>query len=144
MCSYIVMKAPLRDSSAKGATGWMSVDTANVYNAGASEIVVGKALAGRREHVILATKAHFKVHPEDGPNHLGASRLNITLRLTFEGMSWQMASGAWVFTSSLSESARNKAKLKSTLPAANAMTPVDTFLMIEYSIPSRYGCPFFQ
>jgi hypothetical protein len=31
MCSYIVMKATLRDSSAKGSKGWMSVDTANVY-----------------------------------------------------------------------------------------------------------------
>src|SRR5207245_1558578 len=29
--SYIVMKAALRDSSAKGSKGWMSVDTANVY-----------------------------------------------------------------------------------------------------------------
>jgi len=31
MCSYIVMKAKLHDSSAKGPKGWMSVDTANVY-----------------------------------------------------------------------------------------------------------------
>jgi hypothetical protein len=31
MCSYIVMKAALRDSSAKGPKGWMAVDTANVY-----------------------------------------------------------------------------------------------------------------
>src|SRR5205807_10545440 len=31
MCSYIVMKAALRDSSAKGPKGWMSVDTANGY-----------------------------------------------------------------------------------------------------------------
>src|SRR5437764_15463984 len=31
MCSYIVMKAALRDSSAKGMKGWMKVDTANVY-----------------------------------------------------------------------------------------------------------------
>ena len=31
MCTYIVMKAALRDSSAKGPKGWMSVDTANVY-----------------------------------------------------------------------------------------------------------------
>src|SRR5436853_5652382 len=31
MCSYIVMKAALVDSSAKGAKGWMRVDTANVY-----------------------------------------------------------------------------------------------------------------
>lgn len=36
------------------------VDTANVYNAGQSEVTVGKALAGRREHVILATKVHGK------------------------------------------------------------------------------------
>jgi Family of unknown function (DUF6295) len=31
MCSYIVMKAALTDSSAKGAKGWMRVDSANVY-----------------------------------------------------------------------------------------------------------------
>jgi Family of unknown function (DUF6295) len=31
MCSYIVMKASLKDSSAKGPKGWMRVDTANVY-----------------------------------------------------------------------------------------------------------------
>jgi aryl-alcohol dehydrogenase-like predicted oxidoreductase len=31
------------------------VDTANAYNAGNSEIVVGKALVGRRDQVILAT-----------------------------------------------------------------------------------------
>src|SRR5205807_3643483 len=35
------------------------VDTADVYSAGESEEIVGKALAGgRREHVVLATKAH--------------------------------------------------------------------------------------
>ena len=31
MCSYIVNKAALTGSSAKGAKGWMRVDTANVY-----------------------------------------------------------------------------------------------------------------
>lgn len=31
-------------------------DTANVYGAGHSEVVLGKALAGRREHVVIATK----------------------------------------------------------------------------------------
>ena len=35
------------------------IDTADVYSAGESEEIVGKALAaGRREHVVLATKAH--------------------------------------------------------------------------------------
>ena len=34
------------------------VDTADVYNAGESERIVGKALAGRRDEVVLATKVH--------------------------------------------------------------------------------------
>jgi aryl-alcohol dehydrogenase-like predicted oxidoreductase len=34
------------------------VDTADVYSAGESEEIVGKALVGRREDVVLATKAH--------------------------------------------------------------------------------------
>jgi aryl-alcohol dehydrogenase-like predicted oxidoreductase len=51
------------------------IDTANVYNAGQSEIVVGKALRDRREKVVLATKVHGKVG--DGPNDEGNSRLHI-------------------------------------------------------------------
>jgi aryl-alcohol dehydrogenase-like predicted oxidoreductase len=34
------------------------VDTADVYSAGESEEIVGKALLGRRDNVVLATKAH--------------------------------------------------------------------------------------
>jgi aryl-alcohol dehydrogenase-like predicted oxidoreductase len=34
------------------------IDTADVYSQGESEIIVGKALAGRRDDVILATKVH--------------------------------------------------------------------------------------
>ncbi|MGD0606209.1 MAG: aldo/keto reductase [Streptosporangiaceae bacterium] len=34
------------------------VDTADVYSAGESEEIVGKALLGRRDDVVLATKAH--------------------------------------------------------------------------------------
>jgi aryl-alcohol dehydrogenase-like predicted oxidoreductase len=55
--------------------GFNFVDTANVYNGGQSEIVVGKALAGRRGQVILATKVHGKMG--DGPNDQGNSRLHI-------------------------------------------------------------------
>ncbi len=51
------------------------VDTANVYNSGQSEIVVGKALRDRRDKVVLATKVHFKVG--DGPNDEGNSRRHI-------------------------------------------------------------------
>ncbi len=48
------------------------VDTADVYSAGESERIVGKALAGRRDDVILATK--FFMPMDDDPNHRGGSR----------------------------------------------------------------------
>jgi aryl-alcohol dehydrogenase-like predicted oxidoreductase len=47
-------------------------DTANVYNQGASETILGKALAGRRQKVILATKVRGKMG--DGPEESGLSR----------------------------------------------------------------------
>jgi aryl-alcohol dehydrogenase-like predicted oxidoreductase len=50
------------------------IDTADVYSRGESEEIVGKALAGgHRDSVVLATKAHGKMHDED-PNHFGNSR----------------------------------------------------------------------
>ena len=48
------------------------VDTADVYSAGGSEEIVGKALAGRRDDVVLATK--FFMPMGAGPNHSGGSR----------------------------------------------------------------------
>ena len=48
------------------------VDTADVYSAGESEEIVGKALKGRRDDVVLATK--FFVPMDDDPNHRGGSR----------------------------------------------------------------------
>jgi aryl-alcohol dehydrogenase-like predicted oxidoreductase len=49
------------------------VDTADVYSAGESEEIVGKALAGgRRDNVVLATKAHGVMG--DDPNQQGNSR----------------------------------------------------------------------
>lgn len=50
-------------------------DSANVYNDGECERVVGKALAGRRHEVFLATKVFSKVG--SGPNDSGASRYHI-------------------------------------------------------------------
>ncbi len=52
------------------------VDTADVYSAGESEVIVGKALAGRRDDVVLATKVHFPMG--EGPNRGGSSRRWIT------------------------------------------------------------------
>jgi aryl-alcohol dehydrogenase-like predicted oxidoreductase len=52
------------------------VDTADMYSAGESEEIVGKALAGRRDDVVLATKVHFPMG--DDVNHAGNSRRWIT------------------------------------------------------------------
>ncbi|MFI1094912.1 aldo/keto reductase [Streptomyces sp. NPDC020917] len=49
------------------------VDTADVYSAGISEEIVGKALKGRRENVVLATK-FFMPMSQDDPNQRGGSR----------------------------------------------------------------------
>jgi aryl-alcohol dehydrogenase-like predicted oxidoreductase len=48
------------------------IDTADVYAQGESEEIVGKALAGRREDVILATKFHMPMGED--PNQQGSSR----------------------------------------------------------------------
>jgi aryl-alcohol dehydrogenase-like predicted oxidoreductase len=49
------------------------IDTADVYSAGESEEIVGKALKnGKRDQVILATKVHGAMG--DNPNHAGNSR----------------------------------------------------------------------
>jgi aryl-alcohol dehydrogenase-like predicted oxidoreductase len=48
------------------------VDTADMYSDGESEQIVGEALAGRRDDVVLATKVHFQMG--DGPNRSGNSR----------------------------------------------------------------------
>lgn len=47
-------------------------DTADVYSEGLSEEILGKAVAGRRQEVLIATKASFRMGP--GPNDLGNSR----------------------------------------------------------------------
>ena len=49
-------------------------DTANVYSAGSSEEIVGRALNeyADRDRIVLATKVHGRMH--DGPNGAGLSR----------------------------------------------------------------------
>jgi aryl-alcohol dehydrogenase-like predicted oxidoreductase len=50
-------------------------DTANIYNAGVSEEHLGRALKGRRDEVIIATKAGMRMGP--GPNESGSSRKHL-------------------------------------------------------------------
>src|SRR5258707_12522532 len=48
------------------------VDTADVYSGGESEEIVGKALKGRRDDVVLASKVYYPMG--DDRNHRGNSR----------------------------------------------------------------------
>jgi aryl-alcohol dehydrogenase-like predicted oxidoreductase len=56
-------------------------DSADVYSAGRSEEVLGKALEGRRDRALISTKATFRLG--EGPNDVGSSRYH--LRRSIEG-----------------------------------------------------------
>jgi aryl-alcohol dehydrogenase-like predicted oxidoreductase len=68
---------PVVDAIVHGAldAGINFIDTADVYGTGESERMLGKALAGRRHDVVLATKVRGRMGP--GPNQVGLSRLHI-------------------------------------------------------------------
>jgi len=51
------------------------IDTADVYQEGRSEEFIGRALEGRRQDVLIATKVYYEVGK--GPNDRGASRQHI-------------------------------------------------------------------
>jgi aryl-alcohol dehydrogenase-like predicted oxidoreductase len=51
-------------------------DSADAYSAGLAEEILGKAIAGRRDKVLISTKATFKMGT--GPNDLGSSRHHLT------------------------------------------------------------------
>lgn len=72
------------DTSAKEAARMIDIcldagvnffDTANMYSYGASETVLGKALEGKREKVLISTKATFPMGDE--PNEWGSSRYHL-------------------------------------------------------------------
>jgi aryl-alcohol dehydrogenase-like predicted oxidoreductase len=50
-------------------------DTANGYSDGLAEEILGKALHGKRDQVLISTKSFFPAGP--GPNDVGSSRLHI-------------------------------------------------------------------
>lgn len=52
--------------------GMTLFDSADVYSTGLAEQILGKAIAGRRDKVLISTKATFRMG--NGPNELGSSR----------------------------------------------------------------------
>ena len=56
-------------------------DSADIYSNGQAEQVLGKAIAGRRDQLLISTKAAFRAGP--GPNDIGSSRQH--LRASVEG-----------------------------------------------------------
>ena len=72
------------DTDAKGArrlidicldAGVTMFDTANVYSDGESERILGEAIKGRRDKVLISTKATFRFNDE--PNAVGSSRYHL-------------------------------------------------------------------
>jgi aryl-alcohol dehydrogenase-like predicted oxidoreductase len=50
-------------------------DTADIYSRGASEEILGKAITGKRNRVLISSKATFAMG--DGPNDVGSSRYHL-------------------------------------------------------------------
>jgi aryl-alcohol dehydrogenase-like predicted oxidoreductase len=49
-------------------------DTADIYSDGKSEEILGKAIKGKREKVLISTKATFRASNDQSPNNVGSSR----------------------------------------------------------------------
>jgi aryl-alcohol dehydrogenase-like predicted oxidoreductase len=73
------------DTDAKGAAHLIDVcldagltmfDSADIYSSGLAEEVLGAAIKGRRDKVLISTKATFRFG--DGPNSVGSSRFHLT------------------------------------------------------------------
>lgn len=56
--------------------GMNMFDSADVYSGGVAEEILGQAIKGRRERVIISTKATFRAGA--GPNDVGSSRYHLT------------------------------------------------------------------
>jgi aryl-alcohol dehydrogenase-like predicted oxidoreductase len=65
------------------ALGVTHIDTAEIYGPNTNEELVGRALKGRRDEVVLATKFGFVSHADGGPGVLDSSPANI--RTAVEG-----------------------------------------------------------
>jgi aryl-alcohol dehydrogenase-like predicted oxidoreductase len=56
--------------------GLTMFDSADVYSAGQAEEILGKAIEGKRDQVLISTKATFRTG--EGPNEIGSSRHHLT------------------------------------------------------------------
>ena len=56
--------------------GLTMFDSADVYSGGMAEEILGQAIKGRRNQVLISTKGTFRTGP--GPNDLGSSRFHLT------------------------------------------------------------------
>ena len=56
--------------------GLTMFDSADIYSQGAAEEILGQAIKGRREKVLISTKGTFRFG--NGPNDVGSSRFHIT------------------------------------------------------------------
>jgi len=56
--------------------GLTMFDSADIYSMGAAEEILGAAIKGRRDKVLISTKGTFRVG--QGPNDVGSSRLHLT------------------------------------------------------------------
>jgi aryl-alcohol dehydrogenase-like predicted oxidoreductase len=56
--------------------GLTMFDSADVYSKGGAEEILGQAIKGRRDQVLISTKGSFRMGP--GPNDLGSSRHYLT------------------------------------------------------------------
>jgi len=52
-------------------------DTADIYSDGLSEAILGKAIAGRRDRLLISTKATFRSSTSREPNDVGSSRYHL-------------------------------------------------------------------
>src|ERR1700720_1963837 len=55
--------------------GLTMFDSADIYSSGLAEEILGQAIKGRRDKVIISTKGTFRVGP--GPNDVGSSRFHL-------------------------------------------------------------------
>lgn len=57
--------------------GLTMFDSADVYSQGMAEEILGQAIKGRRDQVLISTKGTFRMGP--GPNDVGSSRHHLTM-----------------------------------------------------------------
>jgi aryl-alcohol dehydrogenase-like predicted oxidoreductase len=70
-------------------------DSADVYSQGQSEAILGRAIAGRRDRVLISTKGTFRTG--DDPNDVGSSRFHITKTFFDRGPGYATLSGGAAF-----------------------------------------------